>query len=179
MKNLTNINEFLLNKRFKKCKIIYLNCLRHTDNDLLFYDNRTLTERFPFINWQSKMFTVKSMIRGKIKNVKFKTSHWLDRNIIGCNSIGEKVKPNKLKKMDNINNLDAKYYYIDHYCFKSTEEYISKINKGDGIFGFNNITRKHKIHLYFLYNKITLQKINLIEKETGFNLKEYKLKLKR
>ena len=56
---------------------------------------------------------------------------------------------------------------------------ISKINKGDGIFGFNNITRKHKIHLYFLYNKITLQKINLIEKETGFNLKEYKLKLKR
>ena len=178
LKNLTNIKELLINKKFKKCKLIYLNCLRHTDNDLIFYDNRTLAERFPYINWKSKIFTVKSMIRGKIKNVTFKTSHWLDRSITGCNSIGKKVKPKKIKKMNNINNLDPRYYYIDHYCFKSTEEYISKINKGDGIFGYNNLTRMYKIHLYFLYNNITLQKINFIEKETGFNLKEYKLKIK-
>ena len=125
------------------------------------------------------MFTVKSMIRGKIKNVKFKTSHWLDKKISGCNSIGEKVKPSQLKKMNNINNSDARYYYIDHYCFKSTEEYISKINKGDGIFGYNNKTRKHKIYLYFSYNNITMKKINFIEKETGFDLEEYKLKLKQ
>ena len=177
LKNLTSIKEFLSNEIFKKCKLIYLNCIRHTDNDLLLYDNRTLAERFPYINWKSNDFTVKSMVRGKIKNIQFKTSHWLDRNISGCNSIGEKVIPNKLKKMKNINNSDARYYYIDHYCFKSTEEYISKLNRGDAIFGFNYENRKHKINLYFSYNKITMEKINFIEKGTGLNLKEYKLKL--
>ena len=66
--------------------------------------------------------------------------------------------------------------YIDHYCYKSTEEYINKINKGDGIFGYNNKTRIHKINLYFKYNTITMAKIIYIEKKTGFNLSQYKLK---
>ena len=37
----------------------------------------------------------------------------------------------------------------------------------------------HKIKLYFNYNKITLKKIQFIEKESGLNLKEYKLKIKK
>jgi hypothetical protein len=64
--------------------------------------------------------------------------------------------------------------YIDHYCFKSTEEYIDKINKGDAVFGKNNKTMMHKIRLYFQYNNITFEKIEYIEKELGLNLEEYK-----
>ena len=80
--------------------------------------------------------------------------------------------------MDNdINNF--KNNYIDHYCFKSTEEYINKINKGDAIFGKNKKIMMHKIKLYFNYNKITLEKIQFIEKESGLDLKEYKLKIKK
>ena len=178
LKDYTNIKNFLSEKKFNKCKLIYLNCLRHTDNDLIYYDNRSLIERFPIINWESKMYTVKSIIRGNIKEIKFKTSHWLDRRIKGCNSFGEVVKPTQGYKMIN----DIKIFnnnYIDHYCFKSTEEYISKINKGDAIFGKNHKTMMHKIKLYFNYNKITLEKIKFIEEKTGLNLKEYKIKVKK
>ena len=35
----------------------------------------------------------------------------------------------------------------------------------------------HKINLYFNYNKLTLEKINYIEKECRLNLKEYRIKL--
>ena len=121
------------------------------------------------------MYTVKAIMRGNLKAIKFKTSHWLDRRVKGCNSNGNIIKPSIKLKIENKNN---EFYlnnnYIDHYCFKSTEEYINKINKGDGIFGYNNKTKKHKINLYFKYNKITLEKINYIEKETGFDLTEYK-----
>ena len=127
------------------------------------------------------MYTVKTIMKGNIKKVKFKTSHWLDRNIIGCNALGKLIKPNKNVKM-KIDKNDFNYsklYYIDHYCFKSTEEYINKINKGDGIFGYNNTIRIHKIDLYFKYNKITMQKIIYIENKTGINLTQYKSKLKK
>ena len=171
LQDYSNIKDFLSEKQFSKCKLIYFNCLRHTDNDLLYYDNRSLSTRFPYINWESRSFTLKTIARGNITNIKFRTSHWLDRRIKGCNVFGEFVIPSRRVKLNNnINEPKLKRYYIDHYCFKSTEEYINKINKGDGIFGFNNRTRMHKIHLYFDYNRITLEKINYLEKKTGLNL---------
>ena len=178
LKDYTNIKQFLSENKFNNCKLIYLNCIRHTDNDLIYYDNRSLVERFPIIKWQSNMFTVKTIIRGNIKKIKFKTTHWLDRRIKGCNSFGQIIEPTQKKKMNN-NINKFKKNYIDHYCFKSTEEYINKINKGDAIFGKNKKIMTHKIKLYFNYNKITFKKIEFIEKETGLNLTKYKLKLKK
>ena len=174
--NYSNIKYFLNEKKFKKCNLVYLNCIRHTDNDLLYYDNRTLKDRFPKINWKSKMYTVKTIIRGNLKRVKFKTTHWLNRNLIGCNFLGKFIKPSKkVKIVQDFNKSFYKFYYIDHYSFKSTEEYINKINKGDGIFGFNKKNQYHKIDLYFKYNKITKEKIDFIESKTGLNLTKYKL----
>ena len=85
------------------------------------------------------MYIVKTIVRGNIKRIKFKTSRWLDRSIKGCNSLGKEIKPTIKVKMNNdIKEPHFKQYFIDHYCFKSTEEYINKINKGDGIYGNNN-----------------------------------------
>jgi len=180
LKNYSNIKYFLNEKKFKKCNLIYLNCIRHTDNDLLYYDNRTLKDRFPKINWKSKMYTVKSIIRGNLKGFKFKTTHWLNRNLIGCNFLGKIIKPSKKTKIEkDFNKSFYKLYYIDHYSFKSTEEYINKIIKGDGIYGFNKKNQYRKIKLYFKYNKITKEKIYLIENKTGLNLTKYKLELNK
>ena len=182
LNNYSSINDFLTEKKFEKCKLIYFNCLRHTDNDQLFYDNRTLEERFPIILWKSKMYTVKTIMRGNItKNIHFTTSHWLNRRLRGgCDVEGKEVIPQRKVKIRNkINHPQFKSYYIDHYCFKSTEEYINKINKGDGIFGYNNRTKMHKINIYFGYNKITIEKINLIENKTGLNLSKFKLKMNK
>ena len=60
------------------------NCVRHTDNDLLYYDTRTLKERFPRILWNSTMYTLKTIMRGKNKKfIRFRTSHWLNRGLKG------------------------------------------------------------------------------------------------
>ncbi len=139
------------------------------------------------------MYTLKSIIRGNLKKVIFKDCHWLDRRINGCNSYGKEIKPTKDVKMTNTysiifpNNNSSitnvikghyfKDYYIDHYCFKSTEEFINKISKGNAVFGYKNKIKMHKINLYFKYNKITSEKIKYIEKETNLNLSKYKLKL--
>jgi len=71
---------------------------------------------------------------------------------------------------------DFNNYYIDHYNFKSTEEFINKINKGDALFFKDN--QLDRIRVYFGINKITIKKIQLIEKGTGLNLSEIKNKLK-
>ena len=180
LENYSNIKYFLNEKKFNKCRLIYFNCLRHTDNDLLFYDNRTLVERFPYINWESKLFTLKTIARGNLKNIRFKTTHWLDRRIIGCNVFGKKVIPSRLVRLKNdIKRSEFKQYYIDHYCFKSTEEYVNKVNKGDGIFGFSNKTRMHKIKLYLEYNRISQEKIDYLELKTGLNLSQFRSNLNK
>ena len=38
---------YLKNKIFRYCQVLHLNQVFYTDNDLLYYDNRTLKERFP------------------------------------------------------------------------------------------------------------------------------------
>ena len=178
LENYSNIKDFLNEKRYNKCKLIYFNCFRHTDNDLLYYDNRSLETRFPYINWKSGLTTLKTIARGNITKIKFHTSHWLDRRISGCNVFGEVVNPTRKVNLNiDINKEKFKKYYIDHYCFKSTEEYINKINKGDGIFGYNNTIKMHKIKLYFYYNRISVEKINYLESKTGLNLSSFRRKL--
>jgi hypothetical protein len=178
LSNYTNIKDFLNEHKFKNCNLIYFNCVRHTDNNLLYYDNRTLSERFPIIKWNSSMYTLKTIMRGhNKKHIKFRTTHWLNRGLKkGCNVFGKVVLPTgRVRLGRNINHPQHKKYYIDHYCFKSTEEYINKINKGDGVFGYNERIKMHKINLYFNYNKITLEKINFIENKTHLNLSRFKL----
>ena len=182
LSNYSNIKDFLSEKKFSKCNLIYFNCVRHTDNDMLFYDNRTLEEKFPIVKWNSTMYTLKSIMRGNKKRyIKFTTTHWLNRGLKkGCNVFGKFVHPTgKCRLGKHINLPEHRLYYIDHYCFKSTEEYINKINKGDGEFGFKRRIKRHKINLYFGYNNITLEKINYIENKTHLNLKRFKLKLNR
>ena len=179
LNNYTNIKDFLNENKFNKCNLIYFNCLRHTDNDLLYYDNRTLKEKFPIIKWDSHMYTVKSMMRGSNpKYVRFTTTHWLDRGLKkGCDVFGKYVHPTiRLRIGKKIKKTDI---YIDHYCFKSTEEYINKINKGDARAGYNKRNKMHKIKLYFKYNNITLEKINYIAKKTRLNLTQFKLMLNK
>ena len=183
LSNYTNIKDFLNENKFSKCNLIYFNCVRHTDNDLLYYDNRTLEEKFPIVKWDSKMYTVKSIMRGhNKKHIKFATTHWINRKLKkGCNVFGKYIHPTFRCRLGKyiINKPENRLYYIDHYCFKSTEEYINKIKKGDGEFGFNRRVKKHKINLYFGYNNITLEKINYIENKTRLNLTRFRLKLNK
>ena len=176
LKNFTNIKSFLNDIRFYKCKKILLNWIFHTDNNLLYYDNRPVVERFPEREIKARnkstggLSTVKSIIKGRIKKLKFNCIHRLSTKIKGCDGFGKFVELIGIET----NNSDYENYYIDHYYCKSTEEFIDKINKGCALFSQDKNYKLARIKTYFGYNKITLQKINLIENKTGFDLLEYK-----
>lgn len=160
---------------------ITLNWFMHTDNNLLYYDNRTLIERFPEKKYKSKgkilrvSNFVKSILKGRI-NVKLVNIHNINDKLIGCDGFG-RIKEIKGIKTDQ---PDYHYYYIDHYWSKSTEEFVNKLMKGDVIYGSNHKKNiLNKIDIYFNYNNITEERINYIENKTKYNLTKYRLLAKK
>ena len=169
LKNFGSIKTFLSDKRFLKCNIIYLNRVFHTDNNQIYYKNISLFKRFP--KYTTNVTSVKSILRGRGFNIKFENIHIINFNCTACNGFGNFI--NKSEKL-----TDFKYFYFNHFYFKSTEEYIEKINRGDARFGINKKIKLKKLQTYFLYNKITIEKIKLFEQKTGINLDFYKKKIK-
>ncbi len=165
LKNINNIKDFLGSKKFTNCKSIYLNWAMHSDNNLMYYDNRTLKERFPSIYTHKEYCIGKSIIRGNLKEIKLVSVHLLDKNIERCNGFGKVFKPRFIYCIKP----DYKYYYIDHYFCKSTEEFVNKINRGGGIRGNSTKNKYKRINLYFKINKISLEKINFLAKNAGLN----------
>ena len=72
LSNYTNIKNFLNEKKFKDCELIHLNSVFHSDNGLLYYENKSLSERFPkiFPITNETKLEVKYMIRGHIPNIR-------------------------------------------------------------------------------------------------------------
>ena len=178
LKNNKNIKEYLKSSRFYKCQRIQLNWIFHTDNNLLYYDQRPLKERFTERERKARGLKrgdwngIKSILRGHISNIKINCVHTLNHKLRSCDGHG------KIKPIDGIITKDADFqdYYIDHYYSKSTEEFINKITKGDALFVDNRMAR---IRTYFAYNQITKEKIDLIEKGTGLNLSEIRRKINK
>jgi hypothetical protein len=176
LKNKKDIKTYLQNPKFNKCERIQLNWIFHTDNNLLFYDKRPLKERFIERERRSRgkkkggIMGIKSILRGHIPNITIQCVHTLNHKLKSCDGFGHP------KEVIGIitKNSDFEYYYIDHYFSKSTEEFINKLNKGDALFVENRIPR---IKTYFAMNKITKEKIDLIENRTGLNLSKLRQKI--
>ena len=75
--------------------------------------------------------------------------------------------------MNNIfcNAPDYKYNFIDHYEFKSTEEFISKLNRGIVRRKNKKNHKYYKVFKYFSINNITFDKIYYIANHTNLNAK--------
>jgi hypothetical protein len=73
LKNFKNIKSFLNDKRFKRCNLIHLNRVFHTDNDQIYYKNRSLFQRFP--KYKTKITSVKPIVRGHLNNINIKSQH--------------------------------------------------------------------------------------------------------
>jgi len=163
-----NIKLFLSKRRFIKCYLIHLNRLFHTDNNQLYYKNKSLFKRFP--EYKTIVTSVKSIIRGNISDMKIIHQHKINDKYRTCNGFGDIINQTKELKL-------FKYYYFDHFYFKSTEEFIEKINRGDCFFIPSKKLKLHKIKFYFSHNEITEEKIKLLEKKTGVNLNDFKKQL--
>lgn len=164
LKKYNNIKEFLNLKKFIKCNSIYLNFFFHTDNNKIYFENKPLSERFT--ETIKRNCIGKSILKGNLENIKITSVHTLGIKRGRCNGFGQFDE----SKLMFCSIPDYKYNYIDHYYTKSTEEFIFKINRGDGIFGDNIKAKYTKINNYFSMNKITIEKINLIGKKTNLNI---------
>ena len=180
--NYTNVKFYLRRDAFKNCEIIHLNWVIHTDNNLIYYDNRPLQVRFPEVEpnarnnvKRSKSF-VKSILRGHIPNFFITSVHRLNKKLKlkRCNGFGN---PEVFRGITT-NNSDFRFYYIDHYFSKSLEEFVEKINKGDVLSGQSIQFKYVRVGAYFTTNKITFEKINFIENHTKLNLTIFKVRLK-
>ena len=166
LKTYFDIHIYLSQPKFNKCDSIYLNWVIHTDNDLLYYDNRTLKKRFPKVNKDKNFCLGKSIVKGNFKNIKIKSVHTLDEKLKICDGFGKVIS---LKKF-YCPAPDYEYNFIDHYQHKSTEEFIEKLNiKGDCVYKNNLKIKYKKIFVYFKDNIITTKKINFISKKLGLN----------
>jgi hypothetical protein len=180
LSNYTNVKLFLQRDVFKNCEIIRLNWVQHTDNNLIYYDNRPLHIRFPELepyarnNINGSRNFVKSILRGHIPNIVINCVHTLTKKLKACNGFGN---PQVIHKSTTPNS-DFRFYYIDHYYSKSVEEFVEKLNKGDVIQGQKDSFKYLRVNSYFNRNKLTLEKLNFIENHTKLNLSQFKVRLK-
>ena len=133
LKNYRNIKSYLISKKFNKCESVQLNWVHMSDNNQIFYENKSLIERFPVIgknvvkNKNNKICFVKTIIRGHLININITHNHLLSKKVKACNGFG---KASKLKGILSLN-PDYEYNYIKHYYGKSVQEFVEKIKRGD------------------------------------------------
>ena len=146
-----DINEYLYNKKFKKCETILLNWIIYGDNNLVKYDNRTMIERFTkpiSSNWKKG----KSIVRTNIPNLIISSTHMIGINTkYFCDSNGNRLFPKSFFEFEVPNKPQA---YIKHFYTKTAEEFCNKINKGDGHFHKSHPERLNVFNiLYFKINE--------------------------
>jgi hypothetical protein len=172
-----SLKNYLLKPIFNKCDFIKFHWVIPNDNNHIYYENKPLFKRFKE-PYQKSPF-VKSIIRGKIKELKYMVHSPFKSPFknISCNNIGKKLNNSKLN-IELINNINIEKAYIIHFKFKSTEEYVKKIKRG-----YHGWTKSYIYHTriksYFKSNKITEEKIKYFEKELKINLSNYKIKKNR
>ena len=94
LKNCNNVKSFLNDKRFLKSNLIYLNRVFHTDNNQIYYKNKSLFERFP--KYKTNVTTIKSIVRGHISNLNINSIHGVNYKYKACNGFGHYI--NKKRK---------------------------------------------------------------------------------
>ncbi len=170
LKNYKNVKTFLIEDKFNNCGSIQLNWVHMSDNNKIFYENKTLNERFPIKGKNvvkgkhNKICFVKTIIRGHLKNITITNNHILSENVRACDGFGKK-RP--FKRVAN-SYPDYKYNYIKHYYGKSVEEFIEKINRGDLLRGNGQEIIEWAIEKFFYINEITPTKIQYIQEKLGY-----------
>ena len=161
LKDFKSMKSYLNDKRFEECEKVQLNWVYHTDNGKLYYEDKPLKERFPEIDKYARENNsnikreVKSALRGNLTNINIFCPHALVKKNKNCNGYGKREK-----SLYFTEHPDFHDYYIDHYCWKSTFEFIStKLNRTDAIFDSNFDFNTYKIKIYF---DMKLQKKKLI-----------------
>ena len=167
-----SLQQFLSNQIFSKCESISFNWLIYTDNDLIFYDNRTLLERFTTPNYFNRdNVHVKSIVRGNLNKIIFydqASNHVPSINLSICDSKGNLKDPEEYNPFA-ISPPIFDYGYLKHFTTKTAEEYCVKMKRGNPRgqkFDFNE-----RVRLFFYHNKFTNEKLKVFENTFNMSFK--------
>ena len=170
------IRHYLKSPVFDKCDFIKFHWGIALDNELVYYDNRTLMERFksPFAQ---NMF-IKTMVRGDIPDLLYwvHSPYYSPKRNVSCSNVGKPI-PYKYVKIESVKPINVEKAFIIHYQYKSTEEFTEKIKRGYNNWLGEGLPGRIRLLIrdYFNQNKMTLEKINLIEKALKRSLLSYKI----
>ena len=158
-----SIKEYLSNPLFSKCDAICINWLIYPDNNLIYYDNRSVQERFTSPNYNDIDNTfVKTIVRGNLNKQVFypgESNHVPDKRVIICNSMGKRLK---YHDYFSVKPPVFKYAYLMHYNTKTAEEYVKKIKRGANRNGVYSV--EERIERFFTHNNLTEEKLYFFEK---------------
>ena len=155
--NNIKIQDFLDDKRYQDCESIVFYWKIFTDNNLLEYHNKPVTERFKERKEHELNRYFKIISRGNLTLNKSYISHNIWKNAKFCNSFG---KP----KFSNYPHLH-KHAYINHYTTKSIREYCNKLKKGDVYWNDRPINLTKRFNLFFSVNEKTKEKVKIFNEE--------------
>ena len=167
------IQEYLSQPKFNNYNLICINWQIYDDNELLYYENIPVKERFTHkISYNLKYYNIdpprkaNSYFKTIAKcinnyNIKFYNAHTgiLD-NSKRCNSIGEEIILEDYDFNmfdDSLVNLDEAY--LAHYTYKTAEEYKLKMYKGNTDYDYNGYTKE----LFFMINRYSKEKENILD----------------
>ena len=147
--------------KFKKCQGLLINWKYYGDNDKIYYEKKPVKKRFikifPTENLKYRKYyysAAKTIIRGGL-NIKWGHFPHYIKNIINCRPNGKIIN-------NYYSPPQYSHAYINHYITKSTEEFIERLKRGDVNIKINDKYIKNRIkNYYFLFNKITKEKLNL------------------
>ena len=169
-----DIKKYLKKKIFDDCKVIFLNEVKHTDSNHIYYKKGMLSKRFKNILVNASIIMVKPILKGNIENLVITNNHVINLNMEGCNGYGNKITIEGI----HTNNPDNKNFYFDHYFFKSSEEYLNKLARGSCYWGNLRKINFDWLNKYLMNNEISIEKINFFEKKTSINLSAFRNKIK-
>ena len=169
-----SLKHYLSRNRFKKCDFIKFHWVLANDNNLLYYDNRSLFERFkpPY-----KLDThITTMVRGNIDDLQYDihTPFISPHRNVSCDNKGNIYK-NKEILFQDVFDINIDTAFIIHYKYKSTEEYINKYKRGYK--DWPHLKMMGMIQNYFKNNKLTIEKVEMFENELNITLDRYRRKL--
>lgn len=161
-----NIKEYLGRECFDNVDAIRVNWLCYDDNNLIYYDNRPMMERFthpcnddPYTFDENSRF--KTILHTSIvKNANFFHDHAAHCPILEdpilVNNCGTQITDKYSKYTFSLRPINYDLAYYKHYRMKTIDEYVNnkilKLNK----YGYDKII--FDLNLFFKYNKYSEEK---------------------
>ena len=171
LNNTHTIQNFFNDQRFKICKVIKINWFAYNDNNRLYYEKKSLKERFTEgTKYLYENRHVKVSVRGNLSyNYWFraKNAHSSFANFSTCSSSGKSANPYGYF----IFPADYEGAILHHYGVKTIEEYCNKVKERVGLTKLNYRQLYWRFFFFFQINQKTKEKVDYFNKKftTNFN----------